>query len=58
MGVWIHTFEGTLSLCRDKGVDDSLPSVVMNHLRCAAECGHADSDLAAVFEVLIPKAKD
>jgi 3-hydroxyisobutyrate dehydrogenase-like beta-hydroxyacid dehydrogenase len=58
MEVWIHTFEGTLSMCRDLGVDDSLPSVVMNHFKRASASGYADSDLAAVFEVLIPTAKD
>lgn len=58
MEVWIHTFEGTLSMCREKGVDDSLPSVVMNHFKRARASGYAECDLAAVFEVLIPTAKD
>ena len=51
--VWADCFADTLSLCRDKGVDDALPSVVMDHLRRASASGYADSDVAAVFEVLI-----
>lgn len=56
--VWADTFEGTLSICRDKGVDDGLPSVVLNNLRRASATGHSNSDIAAVFEVLIPTGKD
>lgn len=51
--VWADGFANTLSLCRDKGVDDALPSVVMDHLRRASASGYKDSDMAAVFEVLI-----
>ncbi len=58
MTIWADGFEGTLAMCRDKGVDDSLPSVVMDHLRRACASGYVDSDLAAVFEVLIPTEDD
>lgn len=54
MTVWADAFEGTLAMCRDKGVDDNLPTVVMDLFRRACASGYADSDLAAVFEVLIP----
>lgn len=51
--VWADTFEDTLSICREKGVDDSLPSAVLSNLRRTSAAGHGDSDLAAVFETLI-----
>lgn len=56
--VWADAFEDTLSICRDKGVDKSLPSVVLNNLRRASAAGHGDSDMAAVFEVLIPTGRE
>ncbi len=58
MTVWADTFEGTLAMCRDKGVDDKLPTVVMDHFRRACASGYADSDLAAIFELLIPTEND
>lgn len=58
MTVWADTFEGTLAMCRDKGVDDKLPTVVMDHFRRACASGYADSDLAAIFELLIPTEDD
>jgi 3-hydroxyisobutyrate dehydrogenase-like beta-hydroxyacid dehydrogenase len=51
--VWADGFEGTLSLCREKAVDDGLPGAVLANLRRAGAAGHGDSDVAAVFEVLI-----
>ena len=51
--VWADAFEDTLSICRDKGVDDGLPSVVLNNLRRASAAGYGDSDMAAIFEVLV-----
>lgn len=58
MEIWADAFEGSLSMCRDLGVDDSLPTVVMNHFNRAKARGYGDSDLAAVFEVLIPATGD
>ena len=58
MEIWSHTFEGTLAMCREVGVDDSLPSVVMDLFRRANQSGHSDSDLAAIFEVLISGSGD
>jgi len=54
LAVWADGFEGTLAMCREKGVDDKLPTAVMDHFRRACQAGYAESDLAAVFEVLIP----
>ncbi len=55
MKIWADSFEGTLAMCRDKGVDDKLPTVVMELFRRACASGYADSDLAALFEVMSPK---
>ena len=53
LSVWADGFEGTLAMCRDKGIDDKLPRAVMDHFRRACASGYADSDFAAIFEILI-----
>jgi 3-hydroxyisobutyrate dehydrogenase-like beta-hydroxyacid dehydrogenase len=53
LDLWVDGFIQTLSLCREKGVDDALPTAVMKNFRRARAAGYGDSDLAAVFETMI-----
>jgi 3-hydroxyisobutyrate dehydrogenase-like beta-hydroxyacid dehydrogenase len=53
LDVWADSFVEALALCREKGVDDSLPAAVMSNFQRARAAGFGDRDLAAVFEVLI-----
>jgi 3-hydroxyisobutyrate dehydrogenase-like beta-hydroxyacid dehydrogenase len=54
--VFIEACEGTVSLCRANGIDDSLPSAMLNNFKRASAAGYDDSDLAAIVEVLAPSA--
>lgn len=58
LDVWADCFVDTLALCREKGVDDSLPAAVMGTFERARAAGFGDQDLAAVFEVLIGHEAD
>jgi 3-hydroxyisobutyrate dehydrogenase-like beta-hydroxyacid dehydrogenase len=53
LDIWADGFIQTLSLCRERGVDDTLPTAVMKNFRRAHAAGYGDSDLAAVFETMI-----
>ena len=55
LDTWALGLEGTLTLCREHGIDDAIPSAVMDTLRRASSAGHGDSDVAAVFETLIER---
>lgn len=55
LDTWALGLEGTLTLCREHGIDDAIPSAVMDTLRRASAAGHGDSDVAAVFETLIER---
>ncbi len=52
---WTAGYEKSLDLCRQLGVDDTLPAAVMSNLRKAVDAGYGDKELSAVFEVLLPK---
>lgn len=56
INLFVDAIEGTVSLCRANGIDDSLPLAVLNNLKRADTAGYGDSDLAAVVEVLAPSA--
>jgi len=52
---WAKGFEGTMALCREKGIGNRLPAAVMANLRGAADAGHGGDDIAAVFETLVAR---
>ena len=58
LDVWADCFVETLSLCRETGVDDTLPAAMMKNLERARAAGHGNRDLAALFETLIPIRRD
>lgn len=51
-------FADTLTMCRDVGVNDALPAVIMNNFERAIAAGHGEQEMSAIFEVLIgPKSE-
>jgi len=52
--VWADAYKKSLELCRDLGVDDTLPAALMQNLSKAINAGYADQEMTAVFEVLLP----
>jgi 3-hydroxyisobutyrate dehydrogenase-like beta-hydroxyacid dehydrogenase len=54
LDVWADAFLETLSLCRETGVNDTLPAAMMSNFERARAAGYGDKDLAALFETLIP----
>jgi len=55
LDVHAAAFAGTLALCRETGVDNSLPSAMMHNFERAIENGHGDQQITAIFESLLPK---
>lgn len=51
--VWAAAFIETLSLCRELGVDDTLPAAVMQLFQRNTAAGRGDEELSSVFETLI-----
>lgn len=54
--VWADTYAKSLSLCRTLGVDDTLPTALMNNFQKAIDHGFGDKEITAVFEVLLPRS--
>jgi hypothetical protein len=52
--VWADGYIKSLALCRDLGVDDTLPSALMKNFDKAINVGYADHEITAIFEVLVP----
>jgi hypothetical protein len=52
--VWADGYVKSLELCRDLGVDDTLPSALMQNFEKAISAGYADQEITAIFEVLVP----
>jgi 3-hydroxyisobutyrate dehydrogenase-like beta-hydroxyacid dehydrogenase len=53
LDVFKDSFVGTLQMCRDLGVDDSLPSAMMDNFARASAAGYGEQEISALFEVLI-----
>lgn len=53
--VWADCYAPSLDLCRTLGVDDTLPTALMNNFHKAIDAGYGDKEISAVFEVLLPK---
>ena len=53
MEVHAAVFAETLSMCRDAGVNDALPAVIMSNFERAIAAGHGEREMSAIFEVLI-----
>jgi len=51
--VWAAAFADTLAMCRETGVDDTLPAAIMHNFERAIAAGHGDQELSAIFETLI-----
>lgn len=52
--VWADGYVKSLELCKDLGVDDTLPSALMQNFEKAISAGYADQEITAIFEVLVP----
>ena len=53
--VWADAYSKSLELCRALDVDDRLPTALMQNFDKAINEGYGDSELSAIFEVLLPK---
>ena len=53
--VWADAYAKSLELCRALKVDDSLPTALMQNFHKAINEGYGDSEISAIFEVLLPK---
>lgn len=54
--VWAEGLAGTLGLCRETGVDDSLPAAIMRLFQRNTAAGRGSLELSSVFETLIDGA--
>jgi len=54
--VWAEGYARTLSLCRELGVDDTLPSAIWKLFERNSAAGRADDELSSIFETLIDRA--
>jgi 3-hydroxyisobutyrate dehydrogenase-like beta-hydroxyacid dehydrogenase len=53
--VWADAYTKSLELCRALKVDDTLPTALMQNFEKAISAGYGDSEISAIFEVLLPK---
>jgi 3-hydroxyisobutyrate dehydrogenase-like beta-hydroxyacid dehydrogenase len=53
--VWGDAYAKSLELCRALEVDDTLPAALMQNFEKAKSEGYGDSEITAIFEVLLPK---
>lgn len=51
--VWAEGMAGTLTLCRETGVDDTLPAAIMQLFERNRAAGRGGEELSSVFETLI-----
>jgi 3-hydroxyisobutyrate dehydrogenase-like beta-hydroxyacid dehydrogenase len=56
LDIWAEPFNETLAMCRALGVQDGLPSAIMDNFRRASAAGRGDQELSAIFETLIDGA--
>jgi 3-hydroxyisobutyrate dehydrogenase-like beta-hydroxyacid dehydrogenase len=55
LAVWGDAYAKSLELCRALKVDDTLPAALMKNFEKAKSEGYGDSEITAIFEVLLPK---
>lgn len=53
LDVHAAAFAETLAMCRETGVDDTLPAAIMRNLERTIAAGHGDEEITAIFETLI-----
>ncbi|MGR3715375.1 MAG: NAD(P)-dependent oxidoreductase [Thermohalobaculum sp.] len=53
LDVHAAAFADSLTMCRETGVDDALPTAVMHNFERAIAAGNGDQELSAIFETLI-----
>ena len=53
--VWGDAYAKSLELCRALEVDDTLPAALMQNFEKAKSEGYGNSEITAIFEVLLPK---
>jgi 3-hydroxyisobutyrate dehydrogenase-like beta-hydroxyacid dehydrogenase len=46
-------FAEALAVCREAGVDDTLPAALMHNFHRALATGHGEQEMSALFEVLL-----
>jgi 3-hydroxyisobutyrate dehydrogenase-like beta-hydroxyacid dehydrogenase len=50
-------FAEALAVCREAGVDDTLPAALMHNFQRALATGHGEQELSALFEVLLHSSR-
>jgi 3-hydroxyisobutyrate dehydrogenase-like beta-hydroxyacid dehydrogenase len=53
LDIFKDSFVETLEMCRNLGVDDTLPAALMANFRRASEAGYGEQEVTALFEVLV-----
>ena len=53
LDIFKDSFVETLEMCRDLGVDDTLPAALMANFRRASEAGYGAQEVTALFEALV-----
>lgn len=55
VAIWADGYAKSLDLCRSLGVDDTLPTALMDNFNSTVDAGYGDREISAIFEVLLPK---
>ena len=56
LDVHAAAFAPTLAMCRECGVDDTLPTAMMQNFERACAAGYGDQEISAIFETLVDGA--
>jgi 3-hydroxyisobutyrate dehydrogenase-like beta-hydroxyacid dehydrogenase len=57
MRVHATAFAEALAICREAGVDETLPEAAMRNFQHAIDAGYGEQEIAALFEVLIGRRR-
>jgi 3-hydroxyisobutyrate dehydrogenase-like beta-hydroxyacid dehydrogenase len=57
MRVHAAAFAEALAACREVGVDETLPTAMMENFQHAIDAGYGEQEIAALFEVLIGRRR-
>ena len=56
--IWADGYAKSRDLCRSLGVDDTLPTALMDNFNRAVDAGYGNKEISAIFEVLLPGHPD